>query len=120
MASQVGSAVLSLQVDAQQRASVVARFILTGAEKDGEAQREAEKFGDILFTDDRLSGYRSIVHKTYFVLEYVVRAARPTELGLMSCLLLPVYLAYGARTSIVINGDLAPRALPLTQSCLTH
>lgn len=26
----------------------------------------------MLFTVDRLSGYRSIVHKTYFVLEYVV------------------------------------------------
>ena len=60
------------QVDAQRQASVVARFILTGAEKDGEAQLEAKQFGDVLFTDDRLSGYRSIVHKTYFVLEYVV------------------------------------------------
>ena len=62
------------QEDAQRGASVIARFILTGAEKDGDAQREAEQFGDILFTDDRLSGYRSIVHKTYFVLEYVVCA----------------------------------------------
>ena len=51
---------------------MVARFILTGAEKDGDAQHEAKQYGDILFTDDRLSGYRSIVHKTYFVLEYVV------------------------------------------------
>ena len=65
-----------MQVDAQRKASGVARFILTGAEKDGEAQREAVQFGDILFTDDRLSGYRSIVHKTYFVLEYVVRTLR--------------------------------------------
>lgn len=56
----------------------MARFILTGAEKDGDAQREAEHFGDILFTDDRLSGYRSIVHKTYFVLEYVVRTRNRT------------------------------------------
>lgn len=45
-----------------------------GAEKDADTEAEAAQKGDMLFTDDRLSGYRSIVHKTYFVLEYVVRA----------------------------------------------
>ena len=52
---------------------MVAKFILTGAEQDAAAEAEALAFGDVLFTDDRLSGYRSIVHKTYFVLAHVVR-----------------------------------------------
>ena len=60
------------QAEAQRGANVVTRFILAGAERDSHSEKEAAEFGDILFTDDRLSGYRSIVHKTYFVLEYVV------------------------------------------------
>ena len=44
-----------------------------GAERDGDTEAEATQFGDMLFTDDRLSGYRSIVHKTYWVLEHAVR-----------------------------------------------
>lgn len=63
----------SPQDDAIRSGSVVAKFILTGAEQDAAAEAEALAFGDLLFTDDRLSGYRSIVHKTYFVLAHVVR-----------------------------------------------
>ena len=47
-------------------------MINAGAERDVDTEAEAKQKGDMLFTDDRLSGYRSIVHKTYFVLEYVV------------------------------------------------
>jgi hypothetical protein len=43
-----------------------------GAERDADTEAEQKQKGDMLFTDDRLTGYRSIVHKTYFVLEYVV------------------------------------------------
>jgi hypothetical protein len=47
-----------------------------GAERDADTEAEQKQKGDMLFTDDRLTGYRSIVHKTYFVLEYVVSALR--------------------------------------------
>ncbi len=49
--------------------------LFAGAERDADTEAEAAHFGDMLFTDDRLSGYRSIVHKTYYVLEYVVGAS---------------------------------------------
>ena len=62
-------------MDAQRSASVVTKFILTGAEQNAESEAEAAALGDVLFTDDKLSGYRSIVHKTYFVLAHVVCAA---------------------------------------------
>lgn len=45
-----------------------------GAERDADTEAEQKQKGDMLFTDDRLTGYRSIVHKTYFVLEYVVNS----------------------------------------------
>lgn len=60
-------------MDAEKDSSVVAKFILTGAEQDSRSEKEAAEFGDVLFTDDQLYGYRSIVHKTYFVLTHVVR-----------------------------------------------
>lgn len=47
-------------------------LLLAGAERDADTEAEAAQYGDMLFTDDRMSGYRSIVHKTYFVLEHVV------------------------------------------------
>ncbi len=58
-------------------ASVVAKFVLTGAERDEQSDAEAAQHGDMLFSNDRLSGYRSISHKTYFVLEHVVRNLLP-------------------------------------------
>ena len=61
-----------LQGDSERDSSVVAKFILTGSELDPESEKEAAQFGDVLFTDDQLYGYRSIVHKTYFVLTHVV------------------------------------------------
>jgi Galactosyltransferase len=44
-----------------------------GTERTDEVEEEVQLHGDMLFTDTRLTGYRSIVHKTYFVLEHVVR-----------------------------------------------
>lgn len=50
-----------------------------GAERDADTEAEQQQKGDMLFTDDRLTGYRSIVHKTYFVLEYVVSSHISTQ-----------------------------------------
>lgn len=69
-------------MDAEKDSSVVAKFILTGAEQDTRSEKEAAEFGDVLFTDDQLYGYRSIVHKTYFVLTHVVRACPALSRGL--------------------------------------
>ena len=108
-----------MQVDAQRSASVIARFILTGAEKDGDAQREAEQFGDILFTDDRLSGYRSIVHKTYFVLEYVVCTPKPGSSKLVY-LNIPPSVTVGMRllyTGLQLSQSNAQSPRRLQQRC---
>ena len=76
--------VLCFQGEAVHSGSVVAKFILTGAEQDAAAGMEAAAFGDVLFTDDQLSGYRSIVHKTYFVLAHVVSSIYKLLLKLQS------------------------------------
>lgn len=68
-------------------------LITAGAERDADTEAEQKQKGDMLFTDDRLTGYRSIVHKTYFVLEYVVSSDQfipsPHACTCMSTLLAP-------------------------------
>ena len=61
--------------DAPGQANVIVRFVLTVKERDTTAEAEAAAHGDMLFTDTPesiLDSYRSIVYKTYFVLEYAV------------------------------------------------
>ena len=66
-------------------------LITAGAERDADTEAEQKQKGDMLFTDDRLTGYRSIVHKTYFVLEYVVSSDQliPSPHACVSTLLAP-------------------------------
>lgn len=59
--------------DAPAQANVVVKFVLTDAERDAQSDAEAAAHGDILVTDGVHQGYRSIVYKTYFVLEHAVK-----------------------------------------------
>lgn len=69
--------------DAPAQANVIVRFVLTVKERDATAEAEAVAHGDMLFTDTPesiLDSYRSIVYKTYFVLEYAVSSISSHQL----------------------------------------
>eukprot|EP00887_Chlorella_sp_A99_P007749 scaffold20.g7749.t1 len=51
---------------------VVCKFILSEDERTPQVQKELEQYGDIVFVKEK-TNYKSILYKTFFVLEYAVR-----------------------------------------------